>query len=116
MQWAVLSVCAASRMWDRHRSVVIVPPEGGLESRCASDSHSKCNGLYSRCAWRLGCGLCTGHSYTTRLGKGNLAEALSDSCKTVYHRDCLAAVRLPYSLTVLQLVFAAVRLSVGKNS
>jgi len=27
----VLSLCAASRMWVRHRSVVIVPPEGGLE-------------------------------------------------------------------------------------
>jgi len=25
------SLCAASRMWVRHRSVVIVPPEGGLE-------------------------------------------------------------------------------------
>jgi len=27
----VLSLCAASRTWVRHRSVVIVPPEGGLE-------------------------------------------------------------------------------------
>jgi len=27
----LLSLCAASRMWVRHRSVVIVPPEGGLE-------------------------------------------------------------------------------------
>jgi len=26
-----LSLCAASWMWGRHRSVVIVPPEGGLE-------------------------------------------------------------------------------------
>ena len=26
-----LSLCAASRMWVRHRSLVIVPPEGGLE-------------------------------------------------------------------------------------
>ena len=26
-----ISLCAASRMWVRHRSVVIVPPEGGLE-------------------------------------------------------------------------------------
>ena len=28
-----LSLCAASRMWVRHRLVVIVPPEGGLEFR-----------------------------------------------------------------------------------
>jgi len=27
---------AASRMWVRHRSVLIVPPEGGLESQCDS--------------------------------------------------------------------------------
>jgi len=27
----ILSLCAASWMWVRHRSVVIVPPEGGLE-------------------------------------------------------------------------------------
>ena len=26
-----VSLCAASRMWVRHRSVVIVPQEGGLE-------------------------------------------------------------------------------------
>jgi len=30
---AVLSPCVASRMWVRHRSVVMVPPNGGLESR-----------------------------------------------------------------------------------
>ena len=29
----MLSLCAASRMWVRRRSVVIVPPEGGLKSR-----------------------------------------------------------------------------------
>ena len=29
--YALLSLCAASRMWVRHRSVVIVPPEGDLE-------------------------------------------------------------------------------------
>ena len=27
----LLSLCASSRMWVRHLSVVIVPPEGGLE-------------------------------------------------------------------------------------
>ena len=27
----ILSLCVASRMWVRHRSFVIVPPEGGLE-------------------------------------------------------------------------------------
>ena len=32
-----LSLCAASRMWVRHRSVVIVPPEGGLEFRWDSE-------------------------------------------------------------------------------
>jgi len=33
----ILSLCAASRIWDRHRSVVIVPPEGDLESRWDSE-------------------------------------------------------------------------------
>jgi len=33
LQGQLLSLCAASRMWARHRSVVIVPPEGVLESR-----------------------------------------------------------------------------------
>ena len=32
-----LSLCAASRMWVRHRSVVIVPPEGNLEFRWDSE-------------------------------------------------------------------------------
>ena len=31
-----LSLCAASRMWVRHRSVLIIPPEGGLQSRWES--------------------------------------------------------------------------------
>ena len=31
MKLRLLSLCAASRMWVRHQSVVIVPPEGGLE-------------------------------------------------------------------------------------
>ena len=29
----ILSLCAASWMWVRHQSVVIVPPEGDLEFR-----------------------------------------------------------------------------------
>jgi len=33
----VLSLCVASRMWVRHRSLVIVPPEGGLEFRWDSE-------------------------------------------------------------------------------
>jgi len=33
----ILSLCAASRMWVRHRSVVIVPPEGDLEFRWDSE-------------------------------------------------------------------------------
>jgi len=32
----LLSLCAVSWMWLRHRSVVILSPEGGLESRCDS--------------------------------------------------------------------------------
>ena len=31
IQEELLSLCAASWMWVRHRSVVIVPPEGALE-------------------------------------------------------------------------------------
>jgi len=31
-QRLLLTLCAASRMWVTHRSVVIVPPEGGLDS------------------------------------------------------------------------------------
>ena len=32
-EFGKLSLCAASRMWVRHRSVVMIPLEGGLESR-----------------------------------------------------------------------------------
>jgi len=34
---SLLSLCAASRMWVKHRSVVIVPSEGGLEFRWDSE-------------------------------------------------------------------------------
>ena len=34
----ISSLCAASRMWVRHRSVVIVPPEGDLEFRWDSET------------------------------------------------------------------------------
>jgi len=41
-----LSLFAAARMWVRHRSVVIVQPEGALESRCDSQNRSCYISLY----------------------------------------------------------------------